>query len=1028
MLSRQKSFSLPSLKVSLGILSVASSNLTQGAPDPTFAYPEKIYDIVETYCLDCHDETQKGDIRLDDLAKLDLPKRLDMLNRVQEQIYFRHMPPKKKDQPGEGEREALLDFLSRELAKHEASTLEGKLQKPEFGNYVDHEKLFSGEYKDTPSFTYDRRWLISEFIFEAKFQRMLRSRTTGYKGKQRFDVMGGRKLRDLSLTNPFLLPETSGVRYYANEDLTGGHISSMLTNAQKVSETITESIVPQHRKSRNPFLPSVIEILEMEESHKATLASRRKFLDEHIERVCAEIHGDKHESLLPKFVPVVLKPLPKLKDGEKYKRAPMNVSTNMLKKLEADRLVYQTLADPELAHLSDDEVREYCERIWFYRGHHERTVQSRMALLREYVPDFREIAEKSKKKYKEIIYKPLEESEMAAIQSAILKHRKKGDFYSNIIEKCMTDWSEDFRKQRVEAGPPNDELFGRLVDELSELILERSPTSAEAADYLKLVKVYTQKLGRRKAIQKLIQTFVLSGEFVYRNEFGQGTADKDGRRMMSPRDASYALAYALTDQSPDEELVKAAESGKLATREDYEREVKRMLARRDLHYLVDPILAGRNWRYNVTNLPIRKLRFFREFFGYPGALRIFKDEKRFGGDRLSNATSRIVSEADQLIEYILENDQNVFEEILGTEKFYVYHDGDNERMTEASEKIKRIYAYFKDTGWEDFGYPELEKHKEFLRKEPMRSINPDKLKSGNRQGDGLKLFKKSLTSITARLDKGQKDAPPFDLYRGYGSDFMPGENVAKLWGFRKDNWPWSATQPAVVPNRKGMLTHPAWLMAFAFNTETDPVRRGKFVREKLLAGTIPDVPITVDAQIPEDHHKTLRARLASATETDYCWKCHEYMNPLGYVFESYDDFGRFRKQESLEYPENLIEKRPDKAPQRNHLLDLRDVYKTLPVDASGYLSGTGEKSLDGKVKDAVDLSRRLAKSKRVRQSLIRHAFRYFLGRNEFLSDSKTLIDAEQAYLESGGSFDAVIVSLLTSDSFIYRKPIKDPSS
>lgn len=1028
MLSRQKPFSLPSLKVSLGILSAASINLTQGAPDQTFAYPDKIYDLVENYCLDCHDETQKGDIRLDDLAKLDLPKRLDMLNRVQEQIYFRHMPPKKKDQPGEGEREALLDFLSRELAKHEASTLEGKLQKPEFGNYVDHEKLFSGEYKDTPSFTYDRRWLISEFIFEAKFQRMLRSRTTGYKGKQRFDVMGGRKLRDLSLTNPFLLPETSGVRYYANEDLTGGHISSMLTNAQKVSETITESIVPQHRKSRNPFLPSVIEILEMEESHKATLASRRKFLDEHIERVCAEIHGDKHESLLPKFVPVVLKPLPKLKDGEKYKRAPMNVSTNMLKKLEADRLVYQTLADPELAHLSDDEIREYCERIWFYRGHHERTVQSRMALLREYVPDFREIAEKSKKKYKEIIYKPLEESEMAAIQSAILKHRKKGDFYSNIIEKCMNDWSEDFRKQRVEAGPPNDELFGRLVDELSELILERSPTSAEAADYLKLVKVYTQKLGRRKAIQKLIQTFVLSGEFVYRNEFGQGTADKDGRRMMSPRDASYALAYALTDQSPDEELVKAVESGKLATREDYEREVKRMLARRDLHYLVDPILAGRNWRYNVTNLPIRKLRFFREFFGYPGALRIFKDEKRFGGDRLSNATSRIVSEADQLIEYILENDQNVFEEILGTEKFYVYHDGDNERMTEASEKIKRIYAYFKDTGWEDFGYPELEKHKEFLRKEPMRSINPDKLKSGNRQGDGLKLFKKSLTSITARLDKGQKDAPPFDLYRGYGSDFMPGENVAKLWGFRKDNWPWSATQPAVVPNRKGMLTHPAWLMAFAFNTETDPVRRGKFVREKLLAGTIPDVPITVDAQIPEDHHKTLRARLASATETDYCWKCHEYMNPLGYVFESYDDFGRFRKQESLEYPENLIEKRPDKAPQRNHLLDLRDVYKTLPVDASGYLSGTGEKSLDGKVKDAVDLSRRLAKSKRVRQSLIRHAFRYFLGRNEFLSDSKTLIDAEQAYLESGGSFDSVIVSLLTSDSFIYRKPIKDPSS
>ena len=65
---------------------------------------------------------------------------------------------------------------------------------------------------------------------------------------------------------------------------------------------------------------------------------------------------------------------------------------------------------------------------------------------------------------------------------------------------------------------------------------------------------------------------------------------------------------------------------------------------------------------------------------------------------------------------------------------------------------------------------------------------------------------------------------------------------------------------------------------------------------------------------------------------------------------------------------------------------------------------------------------RLAKSDKVRQSIIRHSFRYFLGRNETLADSKTLIDADSAYLKSNGSFDEVVVSLLTSDSFIYRKP------
>ena len=81
--------------------------------------------------------------------------------------------------------------------------------------------------------------------------------------------------------------------------------------------------------------------------------------------------------------------------------------------------------------------------------------------------------------------------------------------------------------------------------------------------------------------------------------------------------------------------------------------------------------------------------------------------------------------------------------------------------------------------------------------------------------------------------------------------------------------------------------------------------------------------------------------------------------------------------------------------------------------------------MDGDLKDAIDLAERLSKSRRVRQSFIRHAFRYFMGRNEFLSDSKTMIDAEKAYVESGGSFDAVILSLLTSDSFIYRKPIAE---
>ena len=62
----------------------------------------------------------------------------------------------------------------------------------------------------------------------------------------------------------------------------------------------------------------------------------------------------------------------------------------------------------------------------------------------------------------------------------------------------------------------------------------------------------------------------------------------------------------------------------------------------------------------------------------------------------------------------------------------------------------------------------------------------------------------------------------------------------------------------------------------------------------------------------------------------------------------------------------------------------------------------------------------LAKSERVEQVFVRYAFRYFMGRNETLGDANTLQDAHKAYRESGGSFNALVLSLLSSDSFLLR--------
>ena len=122
------------------------------------------------------------------------------------------------------------------------------------------------------------------------------------------------------------------------------------------------------------------------------------------------------------------------------------------------------------------------------------------------------------------------------------------------------------------------------------------------------------------------------------------------------------------------------------------------------------------------------------------------------------------------------------------------------------------------------------------------------------------------------------------------------------------------------------------------------------------------------------------------------------MNPLGMAFEMYDDVGRFRDQELL-----------------------RDNKTFVPVNATGGIAKSGVPGLDGPVANALELTHKLAASPHARQVFVRHAFRYWMGRNETLDDSPTLMAADAAYVESGGSMKALVASLLSSDSFLYRK-------
>ncbi len=998
------------------MMAISSASLSFAAESPNFQIDPIAEDILMNYCIDCHEEgTEKGKFRLDNLAELPLDARLDVMNRILEKVHFEEMPPKKKDQPTEAERKQLESWLQEVLNAHNSSKLDDKLRMPDYGNKLAHDKLFSGKFKDLPGFTPDRRWLISEFIFDAKINNLLEYIPQRDIDGKRHKVIGdnNRNGIKINLTNPFLLPSHSGVRYYDTTTLDGGHLLTMLTNGKELSAYMMT-------KAKNKsYVPAIYTIMGKEWEQEKILTDRATYLNASIEPLLVEVFKEKHDALLPKFV--ATKPAPPVSVGPDGKPINLPGFDYAGMSVEDRNEIWAAIRRYSQNGKMDETMIVKSERDWFNFGLSERELLVRVNYMRIYMDEFFKRMPKTAPNAP----RPPSEAELAVMRAALLKHRKAGDTYSTIIAKCMTDWSEEFKREREKTGV-TDEQIGHLVDQLFQKIIERSPDSQEFAEYSALVKSYLGKGSNAAVIEKLIQTLILRTDFVYRQEFGEGEADEHGRKMLSPRDASYALAYALTDSSPDKELQEAVKKGKLNTREDYRREVERMLKKRDQYYIIDEAVELLS-ADSFTNMPIRELRFFREFFGYQRALPIFKDNKRFGGDYIS-VSGRAVSEADMLVEHILEQDKNVFETLLTTEDFFVFHSGNNEAMAQSSAQVRKIYDYFKDKDWRNLDGEKMKQHLPFLKENEVRGVNVTIIENGTGGKDTLGGFKSTMSSYEDLLGKGQTHAVPFSATQGHGKTEamtrtgkqMRGPEIAKTFNIDLKNWNYPTTQPTKMANRKGILTHPAWLIAFAANTETDPIRRGRWVREKLLAGSVPDVPVTVDAVIPEDHHNTLRTRLENKTKAEYCWGCHERMNPVGLPFEMYDDFGRYRMEEFLEHPDNLIKKMPDKGPPQE---DLRDIYKTLPVIASGYLEGTDDPKLDGELKDAIDLAGRLGKSTKVRQSIIRHAFRYFMGRNETLSDSKTLIDADEAYVQSGGSFDAVIISLLTSDSFIYRKSI-----
>lgn len=454
-------------------------------------------------------------------------------------------------------------------------------------------------------------------------------------------------------------------------------------------------------------------------------------------------------------------------------------------------------------------------------------------------------------------------------------------------------------KELVKAdASPSPQLVEESIVLAFRKIVGRGPTEEETARFRAFYRKAKTTGGHVTAAKALLTAVLLQPEVLYRSELGDGAPDEHGRLRLSPRETAYALSYSLANLPLHEFLDAAGKADGLATNA----QVAALVAKR----LEDESpLQDKN---------PRMLQFFREYFDYPYAREVFKDQPE-GGKHDAN---RLVADLETTVRDVLRADAQVLRTLLTTRKYYVN-------------------ANYKD-----------EKNKGVV------------------------------------LVQGHNKSWPYQTSFNLPHD-----------------WKWSlANQPVAFPKeeRAGILTHPAWLAAWSGNFENHPVQRGKWIRTHLLGGTVPDVPIGVDARVPEKEHTSFRDRLKEATAAAECQRCHKKMDPLGVPFERYDHYGRLQRRDAGQ-----------------------------PVDPSGAIGRTRFTQIHGEFPSPVAMIERLAASEEVEQVFVRHAFRYFMGRNETLGDANTLQDAHQAYKQSGGSFRALVAALLSSDSFLLRQSLEKES-
>jgi hypothetical protein len=188
--------------------------------------------------------------------------------------------------------------------------------------------------------------------------------------------------------------------------------------------------------------------------------------------------------------------------------------------------------------------------------------------------------------------------------------------------------------------------------------------------------------------------------------------------------------------------------------------------------------------------------------------------------------------------------------------------------------------------------------------------------------------------------------------------------------------------------RMGILMQSSFLSTHGDTQLSSPIKRGVFLRRRLLCESLPDPPVGIMANPPmPDHTKTTRVLFDTHITNPVCKSCHIQIDPIGNGFENFDTVGAYRTTDN-----------------------------GFPVDASGDISGTAD--ANGHFDDAIGMIGRFAQSGEVRACFARNLFRF--------GSAQTSDGTEQYFLNVLGadipeSIEDLLVAYATSQLFTTRK-------